>query len=82
MQKEKPGHSGASLLQARFLMKEGKVREAVTILQGLNRDFPGLPDPYFYLGVAHYSLGEIDFAQQALWPLQFRKMGKIRDITP
>ena len=47
-------------------MKEGKIREAVTILQRLNKDFPNLPEPYFYLGMAHYSLGEIDFAQQAI----------------
>ena len=64
--KKNPGHSGTKLLQARFLMKEGKLRDAVVILQGLNKDFPDLPDPYFYLGMAHYSLGEIDLAQQAM----------------
>lgn len=60
------GHSGAKLLQARFLLKEGKIKEGQSILQALNKDFPDLPDPYFYLGMAHYSLGEIDFAQQAV----------------
>jgi tetratricopeptide (TPR) repeat protein len=64
--KENPGHSGTKLLQARFLVKEGKVRDAISILQGLNKDFPDFPDPYFYLAMAHYSLGEIDFAQQAM----------------
>ncbi len=64
--KENPGHSGTKLLQARFLSKDGKVRDAVAILQGLNMDFPNLAEPFFYLGMAHYSLGEIDFAQQAV----------------
>ena len=66
LEKENAGHSGAKLLQARFLLKEGKIREAVSILQGLNKDFPDLAEPFFYLGMAHYSLGEIDFAQQAV----------------
>ena len=65
LDKENAGHSGAKLLHARFLMKEGKVREAVPILQALNKDFPDQAEPFFYLGMAHYSLGEIDFAQQA-----------------
>lgn len=63
---ESPGHSGAKLLKARFLQKEGKVREGLVILQGLNTDFPSWADPFFYLGVAHYSLGEIDLAKSAV----------------
>jgi tetratricopeptide (TPR) repeat protein len=61
-----PGHGTAKLLDARFLLKEGKARDAVTILKQLNTDFPAWPPPKFYLGVAHYSLGEIELAQQAV----------------
>lgn len=66
LQKENSGHSGAGLLQARFLMKDGKIQDAVAILQGLNKDYPNLADPYFYLGMARYSVGEIELAQQAV----------------
>jgi tetratricopeptide (TPR) repeat protein len=63
---EKPGHGGARLLEARFLLKEEKVRDGLVILQGLVKDFPELAEPFFHLGMAHYSLGEIDLAQQAV----------------
>lgn len=63
---ESPGHGGAKLLKARFLQKEGKVRDGLVILQGLNTDFPSWADPFFYLGIAHYSLGEIDLAKSAV----------------
>ncbi|TKB23223.1 tetratricopeptide repeat protein [Desulfopila sp. IMCC35006] len=66
MEAKNSGHSGTQLLQARFLLKEGKAKESMVILQGLNKDFPNLPEPFFYLGLAHYRLGEIDFAQQAV----------------
>jgi tetratricopeptide (TPR) repeat protein len=60
------GHGGAKLLQARFLMKDGKTREGITLLQELNKDFPNWGEPYFYLGLAHYSLGDVDLAQNAV----------------
>lgn len=60
------GHGGAKLLNARFLLKEGKVRDGITMLQDLNRDFPQWAEPFFHLGLAHYSLREIDLAEQAV----------------
>lgn len=63
---ESPGHGGEKLLKARFLQKDGKVRDGLVILQGLNTDFPSWADPFFHLGVAHYSLGEIDLAKNAV----------------
>jgi tetratricopeptide (TPR) repeat protein len=61
-----PGHGGAILLDARFLLKDGKAQEAVPILQKLSNDFPAWPSPKFYLGLAHYSLGEVELAQLAV----------------
>lgn len=58
-------HSGAKLLQARFLLREGKVRDGIVMLQALNNDYPNWAEPYFYLGLAHYSLREVDLAEQA-----------------
>jgi tetratricopeptide (TPR) repeat protein len=63
---ESPGHGGEKLLKARFLQKEGKVRDGIVILQSLNTDFPNWADPFFHLGLAHYSLGEIDLAKSAV----------------
>jgi tetratricopeptide (TPR) repeat protein len=63
---ENPGHGGARLVEARFLLKEGKVRDGLAILQGLNKDFPEWAEPFFYLGMAYYSLGEVNLAQQAV----------------
>jgi tetratricopeptide (TPR) repeat protein len=63
---EKTEHGGARLVEARFLLKEEKVRDGLAILQGLIKDFPELAEPFFYLGMAHYSLGEVDLAQQAV----------------
>jgi tetratricopeptide (TPR) repeat protein len=66
LEAENPGHGGAKLLKARFLQKDGKVRDGLVILQSLNRDFPSWADPFFYLGIAHYSLGEIELAKSAV----------------
>ncbi len=63
---ENAGLGGVKLLKARFLQKEGKVRDGLVILQGLNTDFPAWAEPFFYLGIAHYSLGEIDLAKTAV----------------
>ena len=63
---ESPKHGGTQLLQARFLLKDGKPRDSLPILQALNKNFPDWPEPFYYLGIAHSSLGEIDFAQQAV----------------
>jgi tetratricopeptide (TPR) repeat protein len=63
---ENSGLGGVKLLKARFLQREGKVRDGITILQGLNTDFPAWAEPFFHLGIAHYSLGEIDLAKNAV----------------
>ncbi len=58
-------HGGTRLLSARFLLKAGEVRDAITLLQGLNTDYPQWAEPYFHLSLAHYSLREIAQAEQA-----------------
>lgn len=66
LQTASPGHGGTKLLQARFMLKDGKIRDAITIMQGLNNDFPKWAEPYFQLGLAHLRLGEVDLAQHAI----------------
>lgn len=60
------GHGGTKLLNARFLQKEGMVRDSLVVLQTLTKDFPRWAEPFFHLGVAHYSLGEIDLANNSV----------------
>ncbi len=57
---------GASLLRARLLQREGKMRESVEPLKKLAGDFPNWGDPSFFLGVAHYTLRELDLAKFAV----------------
>lgn len=61
----KPDHKGAKLLQVRFMLKDRKNRESIQALGKFNRDFPKWPDPFFYLGLAHFNLGEIELAHKA-----------------
>ena len=59
-----PEYGAANLLKARFLLKEGKKRDAVDILTPLTTNYPKWPEPYFYLAVAHLGLGEGELAQK------------------
>ena len=48
------------------MLKDGKNREAISMLEKMNRDYPQWADPFFYLGLAHLNLGEIEQADQAV----------------
>ncbi|MFT5728852.1 MAG: tetratricopeptide (TPR) repeat protein [Desulforhopalus sp.] len=66
LEKNNPGHGGTKLLKTRFLLKDDNVRDGITLLQELNNDFPEWGEPYFFLGLAHYQLGDVDLAQNAV----------------
>ena len=59
-----PEYGAANLLKARFLLKDGKKRDAVDTLTPLTTNYPKWPEPYFYLAVAHLGLGEGELAQK------------------
>lgn len=59
-----PENGGATLLKAKFLLKEGKNREGIDILTPLTTNYPKWPEPFFYLALAHFSKGEIELAQK------------------
>lgn len=61
-----PRHGGLKLIDGRFLLKDGKARDAIGLFMELNKDFSEWGEPYFYLGLAYYSLGEVDLAQGAV----------------
>ncbi len=63
---ENQNHGEANLLKARFLLKEQNQFEAIDILENLNKDYPKWAEPYFYLGLARLSIGQIDLAQYAV----------------
>ncbi len=56
-------HSGAKLLNARFLLKDGKFHESLDLLTKINKDYPKWDAPYFNISLAHYNLGAIELAQ-------------------
>jgi tetratricopeptide (TPR) repeat protein len=58
-----PNHGEAKLLQGRFLFQEKQPHEAIEIFENLNEDYPKWAEPYFYLGLARLSIGQIDLAQ-------------------
>ncbi|MFT5701036.1 MAG: tetratricopeptide (TPR) repeat protein [Desulforhopalus sp.] len=75
LEKTNPGHGGVKLIKSRFLLNDGKIRDAIVLLEGLNKDFPEWGEPYFFLGLARYELGEVDLAQNAV-ALAIQKYGR------
>lgn len=75
LEKTHPGHGGVQLIKGRFLMNDDKIRDGITLLQGLNKDFPQWGEPYFFLGLAQYDLGELDLAQNAV-AMAIQKYGR------
>ncbi len=57
---------GAKLIDARFLQLEGKLRDSITILNNLNNDFPNWPEPYYFLGLTYFNLGDLELAAQSV----------------
>lgn len=64
--KTNPANAAASLLKARFLIKEGKNDEATEILTRLTADYPKWSDPFYYAALTHLRLGNIELAQKAI----------------
>jgi len=64
--KENERHGGANLLKVKFLLKEGKNRDAIAILGPLINDYPRWAEPSFQLAVAHMGLGEVSLALKAI----------------
>ncbi len=61
-----PDHQGVKLLEAKLLLKQREVQGAIEVLEKLNKEFPRWSEPYYYLGLARFSLGEVDLAQFAV----------------
>ena len=61
-----PENGGAKLLKAKFLLKDGKARECIDALTPITTNYPKWPEPFFYLALSHFGLGEIELAQKAI----------------
>lgn len=59
-------HGGARVVQAKFMIHEGKARDALPILEGLIHDYPRWGEPYYTKAVAHMENGEEELARRAL----------------
>ncbi len=59
-------HPGGTLLRARLMLLDGQLRESVSALKKLVTDYPAWGDANYYLGLAHYRLGELDQAKFAV----------------
>lgn len=58
-------NSRANLVHAKFLLKNDKPKEALTILDSLVRNNPRMAESYFNKAMAHMSLGQLRMAQSA-----------------
>lgn len=61
-----PGHGGANLIKARFLIKEGKNDEALQIITPLTSDYPKWAEPFYYSALTHLRIGKIELAQKSI----------------
>jgi len=59
-------HKGVRLLEICFMLNDGDYKLGIQELERLNRDYPKWADPYFYKGLAHFYLGEIEMADQSV----------------
>ena len=64
--KTNPANAAASLLKARFLIKEGKNDGAIEIFTRLTADYPKWSDPFYYAALTHLRLGNFELAQKAI----------------
>ncbi|MBW1637408.1 MAG: tetratricopeptide repeat protein, partial [Deltaproteobacteria bacterium] len=61
-----PSNGGANLIKARFLIKEGKIKEAMEIISPLTNDYPKWADPFYYSALTHLRTGQTDLAKQSI----------------
>ena len=66
LMKSNPRNGTANLLNARFLIKEGKNAEAIEILTPLTADYPKWGDPFYYTALSYLRLGQTELAQKAI----------------
>ncbi len=56
----------ANLLKAKFMVKDGKNRDALNLLTNLEKNYPRWADIYYYEALAHMNLGEYELAQDRI----------------
>jgi predicted Zn-dependent protease len=61
-----PANGGATLIKARFLMKDGKNNEAINLITPLTSDYPKWAEPYFYSALAQMRVGNVELAQKSI----------------
>ena len=63
------------LLRVKLLQREGDFHTSMELLKKLVTDYPAWAEPFFYLGLAHYKIGEINQAKFAVGEALQKKKG-------
>ncbi len=61
-----PANGGANLIKARFLIRDGKDKEALQLITPLTTDYPKWADPYYYAALTQLRLGNTELAQKSI----------------
>ncbi len=61
-----PANGGANLLKARFLIRDGKNSEAISIITPLMNDYPKWAEPFYYSALTQLRLDNIELAQKSI----------------
>ncbi|KJR99524.1 MAG: hypothetical protein VR65_16250 [Desulfobulbaceae bacterium BRH_c16a] len=64
--KSNPANGAANLINARFLIKDGKDGEALDIITPLTIDYPQWADPFYYSALTYLRTGQMELAQKAI----------------
>jgi tetratricopeptide (TPR) repeat protein len=61
-----PGNGGANLIKARFLIRDGKNHEAISVITPLMNDYPKWAEPFYYSALTQLRLDNIELAQKSI----------------
>lgn len=61
-----PANGGANLIKARFLIRDGKDKEALQLITPLTTDYPKWADPFYYAALTQLRLGNVELAQTSI----------------
>jgi tetratricopeptide (TPR) repeat protein len=61
-----PANGGANLIKARFLIRDGKDKEALQLITPLTTDYPKWADPFYYAALTQLRLGNTELAQKSI----------------
>jgi tetratricopeptide (TPR) repeat protein len=61
-----PANGGAILIKARFLIRDGKNKEALELISPLLTDYPKWAEPFYYAALTQLRLGNTELARNSI----------------